>query len=178
MFLFDEDYSSQVRDEVLEIISDSNDEITRQDAELKAQSLIETYLNNRYDLRKIFLDVLAWNNSATYNADNLIHHEGKTYYALQASTGATPGSAPEHWQLGDKRNKHIISITIDIVLYKLYTSNNTRAIPSHVERNYDDALSWLEKVSAGKIGPNLPLLPKDTGNPVKAGSEPKQSHYW
>lgn len=178
MFLIKEDYSSQVREEVLDILTNEENEALWQDAELKAQAMMESYINHRYDVAAIFIDVSEWNSSSTWNVDEHVVHLGKVYYALLANTNSAPADGNANWQLGDKRNRHIIRLMVDITLYILYTSNNARAIPQHVQDKYDYAIEWLTKVSKAIIGPGLPTLPEDVGNPVKWGSEPKQTHYW
>ena len=52
MFLTDEDYDAQIRNEVMAVVSSSA--ITRQKAELMAQSQMEESLNGRYKVGEIF----------------------------------------------------------------------------------------------------------------------------
>ncbi len=178
-FLTPADYTSQIRDEIRDILTDL-DEYTQQDAELKAQAQLATYLH-RYDVAAIFIDVPAYVAGATYNEGDTVYYltgeRYKLYVALAATTGNLPTSA-EHWKLGDSRNKHIVRLMVDIALYILHYGNSPRSVPEHILNNYNEALKWAEMVSRGTIGPDLPTLPEDTGIPFKWGSEPKQGVYW
>lgn len=181
MFLHPGDYKSQIRDDVKDVVSGSND-LTLTSAELKAQAQMETYLNHRYVLSDIFISSPEYDNAKTYSEGDQVYYENptgvyKTYIAKSGTTGNAP-TDDTYWEEGDNRDQHIVDLMVSITLYKLHRSNNPAAMPDHVQKEYDEALNWLEKVAASKLNPGLPLISEDTGNPVKAGSITQQKHYW
>lgn len=70
----------------------------------------------------------------------------------------------------DTRNAHIVMITIDCVLYHLYTAEAPDRIPDKVNNRYQDALTWLRDVTqtSGDRKADLPLKKNDEGE-VKTG---------
>ena len=70
----------------------------------------------------------------------------------------TPASDEE-----DIRDKWIVTLTIDIALYHLYSTQNKKDIPEHRGDRYQDAIDWLKSAGKGTIKTNLPLLDDDKG---------------
>lgn len=169
-YLTPADYKSQIRDEVKAIVADTaggSDTLT--DAELKAQSQIESYLNHRYDVAAIFVTVEEYDNAKAYSEGDYVYFDNSGSYIVRKAKGDTTGNEPtdtDHWA-ADDRHKHLISLMVDITLYRLYYANSPRSCPEHVQRNYDEALRWLEMVAKGKLNPGLPLIAEDPGNPVR-----------
>lgn len=62
---------------------------------------------------------------------------------------------------GTDRNAHLVMIMIDLVLYHVFSRITPRNIPEVRELRYDAAIKWLEKVAAGELLPDLPLLKED-----------------
>ena len=60
---------------------------------------------------------------------------------------------------GDLRDDYIIMITIDILIYHLWSKKAPRQTPEHRKVRYDDALSWLVSVGSGETPTDLPPLP-------------------
>ncbi len=180
-YIHKNDYSSQVRDEIRSIIS--NNDALLADAQDKAVSQVQSYLNERYEVASIFIDTSDYDNTATYSVGDQVYYTPSggvptVYTATVAGSGNLPTDT-NYWQVGDARHKHLLRITIDIVLYILYYANSPRSVPAHVEKNYDEAITWLEKISAAKLNPGLPLITDDPANPVRIISEiEKDDPYW
>jgi phage gp36-like protein len=59
----------------------------------------------------------------------------------------------------DRRDQYIVTITIDITLYHLYSQTGMKDIPEHRQQRYQDVLDWLKEVGSGNISADLPLIP-------------------
>lgn len=99
-FLLKSDYAALIKQDLLNAVLDSQDFI-RTDAELSAQCEIEGYLRGRYDLHKVFFDVLPYAAAQQYAAGAVVHHGTAPapaltpliYVATRASIGEMPGAA-------------------------------------------------------------------------------------
>ena len=84
---------------------------------------------------------------------------------------------------GSERNDLIVMRTCDVALYHLSSwLPNRMGHDIRLER-YELALKWLEGVQAGKITPDLPTMTgeggeEDINNPMKWGSEKKNTYIW
>lgn len=85
-------------------------------------------------------------------------------------------------QEGLNRNSHIVMITLDCVLYHLYTSTIPDKMPSIRAERYQDAIDWLKLAAKGDAMADLPLKTDLEGNPLsgfKISSKYKrQNHKW
>ncbi len=63
----------------------------------------------------------------------------------------------------DTRDQWIVTITIDIVLYHLYSQTGMKDIPEHRQQRYQDAIDWLKDVGNGTTTADLPLLTDENG---------------
>jgi phage gp36-like protein len=64
-------------------------------------------------------------------------------------------------QTGEDRDHFIVMITIDILLYHLWSKRAPRKIPEYRSTRYQDALDWLKAVGSGELQSALPQLPPD-----------------
>lgn len=64
---------------------------------------------------------------------------------------------------GEKRNSHIVMLTIDCALYHLYTATIPRKMPEIRSQRYQDAIDWLKLVAEGKANADLPKPKSDKG---------------
>jgi phage gp36-like protein len=71
--------------------------------------------------------------------------------------------------VGNARNKTLLRHLKGIVLFDIYT-RRTKGINEVAKLRYDEAMLWLEKVSAGKIKPDLPQKIIDTNGDGTADS--------
>lgn len=85
-------------------------------------------------------------------------------------------------QEGDYRNSHVVMITIDCVLYHLYTSIIPDRMPTIRSERYQDALDWLRMVANGETMADLPKLKDEQGQSLtgfKFTSKYKRNnHKW
>lgn len=64
----------------------------------------------------------------------------------------------------DTRDQWIVTITIDIALYHLYSQTGMKDIPEHRQQRYQDAIDWLKDVGNGTTTADLPPLVDGDGN--------------
>ena len=67
-------------------------------------------------------------------------------------------------QTEDLRDHFIIMITIDLLLYHLWSKKAPRRLPEFRSQRYQDALDWLIKVGTGKLSAQLPQLASQADN--------------
>lgn len=60
-------------------------------------------------------------------------------------------------QKGDSRDVYLITMTIDIMLFRLYSRTSSNNIPEIRVSNYAKTIDYLEKVSKGLVVPTFPL---------------------
>jgi len=98
------------------------------------------------------------------------------YYDTEAIFSAT----------GNDRNLTVVKHLKGIVLFEIYT-RRTKQLNEVAKLRYDEAMLWLEKVSTGKIKPDLPQKLTDTdgdGTPdspstfMKLGSRKNYQNGW
>ncbi|MCF8337899.1 MAG: DUF1320 domain-containing protein [Bacteroidales bacterium] len=63
----------------------------------------------------------------------------------------------------DTRDPFIVTITIDIALYHLYSQTGSRDLPEHRSNRYQDAIDWLKDVGNGETDADLPVITNDDG---------------
>ena len=68
---------------------------------------------------------------------------------------------------GTDRNSHIVMLTIDCVLYHLYTSNQSKQMPSIRANRYQDAIDWLKMVGTGEATAKLPKIKNESGEELQ-----------
>lgn len=82
----------------------------------------------------------------------------------------------------DERDQFIVTITIDITLYHLYSQTGAKDVPEHRSQRYQDAIDWLKDVGNGETTADLPeLTDKDTGevySEFKLNSRTPENHKW
>ena len=81
----------------------------------------------------------------------------------------------------DQRDQWIVTITIDLALYHLYSQTGMKDIPEHRQQRYQDAIDWLKDVGNGITLADLPLLIDDDGNKhsdFRINSRPPQNWKW
>lgn len=183
-YLTPADYKSQIRDEIKTLVSDAaGGDDTLYDAELKAQSEVESYLNHRFDVAAIFIDVPEYDGATAYLEGDVVYYEDSGSFRIYtANADTSPGEDPTgaKWDVADPRHKHLIRIMVDIVLYLLYESNSPRSMPQSKGLNYDNAVKWLKMVARADLNPGLPLLTDDPGNPAKTfdGDGSTTDEWW
>ena len=86
---------------------------------------------------------------------------GKRYDVAQIFSAS---ASPPEGDLGGLRDQWIVTITIDITLYHLYSQTGMKDIPEHRQQRYQDAIDWLKDVGNGITLADLPLLIDEDGN--------------
>lgn len=84
---------------------------------------------------------------------------------------------------GDARNDLVVMRTCDVALYHLSSWLPNKMGHEIRKERYELALKWLEGVQAGKITLDLPTVTGEDGeediyNPMKWGSEKKNTYIW
>lgn len=82
---------------------------------------------------------------------------------------------------GDTRDQWIVTITIDIALYHLYSQTGMKDVPEHRANRYQDAIDWLKDVGNGDTPTELPPLIDAAGNEyseVIINSRPQENQRW
>ena len=81
----------------------------------------------------------------------------------------------------DSRDQWIVTITIDIALYHLYSQTGMKDIPEHRQQRYQDAIDWLKDVGNGTTTAELPPYIEESGeeySEFKLNSRPPENHKW
>jgi len=81
----------------------------------------------------------------------------------------------------DTRDAWIVTITIDIALYHLYSQTGAKDIPQHRADRYQDAVDWLKDVGNGITPADLPSVIDVDGNEyaeARIWSKTPENHKW
>lgn len=81
----------------------------------------------------------------------------------------------------DNRDQWIVTITIDIALYHLYSQTGMKDIPEHRANRYQDAIDWLKDVGNGNTPADLPPIYNEDGEEygdVIINSRKPENHRW
>jgi len=82
---------------------------------------------------------------------------------------------------GDSRDQWIVTITIDIALYHLYSQTGMKDLPEHRAARYQDAIDWLKDVGNGTTTADLPVIIDAAGDEYSEvriwGREPINHKY-
>jgi phage gp36-like protein len=109
--------------------------------------------------------------NAEAQAQELISSYLRPVYDVDAIFGAS----------GDSRNRLVVMYMADIALYNMCCSLPGRLAIDIRKQRYDNALAWLQGVSAGKIVPDIPHAASSDGSvasPLVFGSDVKQRNNW
>ena len=158
-FLTADDYSMQIKQEIIKLLT-SNDEqwfnsVSLKRAENTAISQIKNRIGKRYNCELIFAPLLP--------------------------PVVTEGSEEPGEQI-DTRDQWIVTITIDIVLYHLYSKSGHKDISENRSQRYQDAIDWLKDVGNGTTTADLPqLIDESTGveySEFRLNSRTPENHKW
>lgn len=123
-FIKQEDYSMQIKAEILRLLTSNSDEWFNTAKLLRAENTaiaqIRNRISKRYDCSQIF--------------------------------------APAESEEIDNRDQWIVTISIDITLYHLYSQTGAKDVPEHRSQRYQDALDWLKDVGNGETLADLPVI--------------------
>lgn len=139
-FIQETDYEMQIKQEIIKLLT-SNDQQWFNSASLiraenTAISQIKNRIGKRYDCALIFAAMTP---------------------PAVVEEGEEPGE-----QI-DSRDQFILTITIDIALYHLYSKTGHKDIPEHRSQRYQDAIDWLKDVGNGTTTADLPIITDSEG---------------
>jgi phage gp36-like protein len=122
-----------------------------------ARFIIET--DYGMQIKQEIIRLLTTNDLNWYNSPKLVRAEQTAIKQIKHWIGKRydcssifDGDNPEH------RDEYIITITIDIALYHLYSQTGMKDIPEHRQQRYQDVLDWLKEVGSGTITADLPAM--------------------
>ena len=159
MFLIKNDFIPYIQELDLDTITDADDSLISQ-AVLSAVDNMKSYLYPRYDVVKVFIDVLTFDIGAVYVIGQLASYNDELYYCISDSSGNLPTDT-NFFTKGDNRNQLIKMYAIDISLYDLHSRICPRNIPEIRFIRYQEAMNWLKMVKNSETSIDLPLYPID-----------------
>lgn len=124
-------------------------------------------------IKQEIIKLLTSNNDDWFNSAHLIRAENTAIAQIKNRIGKRydcnlifqpllpPASDGEHI---DTRDQWIVTITIDIALYHLYSKTGSKDVPQHRSDRYQDAIDWLKDVGNGETTADLPqIIDSETG---------------
>jgi len=193
-FILETDYDMQIKQEIIRLLTAQefykSGKLVR--AEQTAIKQIRNRVGKRYDCDKIFTPAQIAVGMIYKPAVELINDLTTTYPDAQKDWAVkvieTGGYIYQfdgnNWKRTiylDTRDEWIVTITIDIGLYHLYSQTGMKDIPQHRQDRYQDALDWLKDVGNGDTIPELPALVDEDGNEyseVIINSRPQENQRW
>ncbi len=121
-----------------------------------------------------------FNSAALIRAENtaisqIKNRIGKRYDCAQIFGATIEGEV-------DNRDQWIVTITIDLTLYLLYSKTGLKDVPEHRSQRYQDALDWLKDVGNGTTVADLPeMIDETTGeeySEFRLNSRTPENHKW
>lgn len=116
-----------------------------------------------------------------YNSAKLVRAENTAIRQIRNRIGKRYDCNTIFNQTGEDRDEWIVTITIDIALYHLYSQTGAKDVPEHRSNRYQDAIDWLKDVGNGTTAAVLPTLLDESGNEysdVIINSRPQEDHRW
>jgi hypothetical protein len=176
MFVTLADFQVQIQEvHLLEVLENDLTIVTR--ISIIAQSEIESYLRGSFDVAKIFFPITNYSAVVTYAVGNVVRYNDLLYVCKLASTNNLPTNTT-YWEQEDTRNLLILMYLVDIALYHPHSRIMLNNVPQMRIIRYEQAISWLEAVSKGKLSPDLPTLPDTLPNNFKMISTPTNVWYY
>lgn len=158
-FILEADYGMSIKAEIIKILTSNSDQwfnsakLIR--AEQTAISQIKNRIGKRYDCSLIFAPLQP---------------------VAVVEEGEEPGE-----QI-DSRDQWIVTITIDIALYHLYSQTGSKDVPEHRSLRYQDAVDWLKDVGNGTTTADLPMIIDETTgveySEFRMNSRTPENHKW
>jgi phage gp36-like protein len=116
-------------------------------------------------IKQEVIRLLTAGDAGWYNSPKLVRaeqtaiHQIKHWIGKRYDTGVIfDGSNPE------ARDEYIVTVTIDVALYHLYSQTGMKDIPEHRQQRYQDVLDWLKEVGSGNVAADLPpVISEETG---------------
>ncbi len=100
------------------------------------------------------------------DTDNLNRAENYAIEEISSYLRSRYDTAVAFAATGSDRNNHLVMIVADVALYHLIAWLPKRIGFEIRETRYNQALSWLRDVQAGRATPDLPVPTDTAGNPT------------
>ncbi|MDL2289896.1 DUF1320 domain-containing protein [Paludibacteraceae bacterium OttesenSCG-928-F17] len=142
-------------------------------------------LDYAMQIKNEIIRLLTINDNDWFNTPKLLRAENTAIQQIRHRIGERYDCdkifAPSPQGEADTRDEFIVTITIDIALYHLYSQTGMKDIPEHRQQRYQDALDWLRLVASGDESPQLPKVIDNTGeaySEFRINSRPPENHKW
>lgn len=178
-YLRDSDYLSKITQ--YDLVTLVEDEVSPDlfilDCELKAQEQINLFLRKRYDLTKLFETYPKYQSGIPYTTGNTVWYSSgvdSTYtsYLYKPKSGTTTSlPSSNNWERFDPRNKNIVDWMVTISIYNLHLRLSPDSIPSHRKDSYNETITFLKGIQAGKLSPDFPEVENRVQNIYVGGVE-------
>jgi len=99
---------------------------------------------------------------------------GVTNWGAGVSYSVTAGTLPTnttYWTKGDNRNQQIVNYMVAIALYRIHVRIAPANVPKVRIDDYNQAMSWLERVNHGIDNASLPEIQPLQGNSIMFGGQ-------
>jgi len=132
-------------------------------------------------IKQEIVKLLTSNDAEWFNSAGLIRAENTAISQIKNRIGKRYDCA-QVFTPSDTRDEWIVTITIDIALYHLYSKSGAKDVPQHRQDRYQDAIDWLKDVGNGVSLADLPaLVDATTGedySEFRLSSRAPESHKW
>ena len=188
MFLNKQDYYQLITfEDYNDVFNDKNDRL-RLRLEASAQEFISTYTRQRYDVTKIFIEVISYSDTKAFVVGDVVIYVDVVYTCIADSTGNKPINV-NYFSKTDPRNQLIVTTMVDIVLYNahsLIVPNNVPTVrrirynsDSQVRKMDGSAIGTLMAIQNGDIMIDLPIYEDpQRGQNITYGSNLKRNNTY
>jgi len=143
-------------------------------------------LDYAMQVKSEIIKLLTSNDEEWFNSAGLIRAENTAISQIKNRIGkrydCAQVFAPAESDTIDNRDQWMVTITIDISLYHLYSKSGSKDVPQHRQDRYQDAIDWLKDVGNGETMADLPTkLYTDTGEEYtefRLSSRTPENHKW
>lgn len=92
-------------------------------------------------------------------------------YPNAYSASPTVPTITAYWTQGDNRSQKMVRTLLNIVLYYAHYRISPTSVPKHIEKAYDEAMTWLKEAKDADISPNLVKLQPNKGGRIRFGGD-------
>lgn len=132
-------------------------------------------------IKQEIIKQLTSNDTEWFNSAGLIRAENTAIAQIKNRIGKRYDCA-QVFVASETRDEWIVTITIDIALYHLYSKSGAKDVPQHRQDRYQDAIDWLKDVGNGETLADLPaIVDITTGeeySEFRFTSRTPESHKW
>ena len=119
-------------------------------------------------IRKEVKDIISESDNNTVNSEIKLSEAEQTAIAqiknyLYGQYDTDKIFAPVNDGEPDTRNKHIVMVCLDLMIYHLYTSIAPNLMPDSRANRYQDCIDWLKSAGKGDTPADLPRRLDENG---------------